>query len=270
MGFALQWPESHSENSTTVEAIVDGVSTRADVLAEIVANAPWSYGGLLFNRVESADNFDGHTDVWKARIRYAAFREKKELQEGENEFNFGSGNRTITRTFSISSKVYDSSGDVTGSTPDAQIIGYRQDTNSAEGVQVTEYINSFSWRVAVPFSTASESWRRDAGALKGSVCDSGFFGYSAGEVLFKDITGSVKGDGLYVFRLDFMQGKNPGEITIGGITVPDVEFWDHLDIDDQDLELANGIYVPKVRRVKVHQVKYKKSWALLSAVLGFV
>lgn len=268
MGVALRWTEDHAEDSLTIEALVDGPENRTDLFVEILGNVPATYGSLVFNRLESATLLEGRTDVWLCRIKYAAYREKRELQEGESEFRFASAQRSITRTYSRSSRVYDSTGEVTSSTPDAMIIGYNEQERRADGTEVTEYMNSFSWRVAVPFSTASESWRRAAGDLRGSTNQGSFFGYNAGEVMFADITGSVRGDQLYVFQLDFLQGLNPGTITIGGISVPDVTFWEHLDIDDQQLVESNGLIVPKVRRVKVHQLKLISDWSILSSLLG--
>lgn len=268
MSVSLRWLEDHAEDSLTVEALVEGPENRTDLFLEILFNVPATYGSLVFNRLESATLLEGRVDMWKCRIKYAAFREKRELQAGESEFVFSSAQRSITRTWSIDSRVYDESGNVTSSTPDARIIGYNEQERRADGTEVTEYLNAFSWRVAVPFSVATESWRRAAGDLRGSVNQSSFFGYNAGEVMFTDITGSVRGDQLYRFELSFLQGLNPGTITIGGISVPSVKFWEHLDIDDQQLVESNGIIVPKVRRVKVHQMKPIASWAILSSLLG--
>ena len=268
MSVDLKWPENHAEDSTTLEAIVVGPTNRTDLFVEIVANIPAYYGTLIFSRLESADLVAGHLDVWKCRLKYAAFREKQELQVGDNEFRFGSANRTITRTFSLSSTVFDADGEVDPAPADARVIGYNEQDRKATGTKVTEYINSFSWRVAIDAETVSESWRRDAGNLKGSLCTDTFFGYPSGEVLFKDMTGNLKGDGVYVFNLDFLQGENPGDITIGGINVTGVEFWDEIDGDDQKLIEENGIIIPEVRRVKVHRMKRKSSWSLLTSLLG--
>lgn len=278
MAVQLTYELSHGQQETRIGAIVTGVESRADIFAALLGAIPLSYDGLIFSRLESAEQVEGQTDVWKCRLLYGSREEKKELQEGDSEFRFSSATRQITRTLSIASRCYelDEEGATVQSSPDdIQIIGFNRADGPprAEGVQVTEYLNAFSWRVAVPFSTASESWRRSVGRLRGSVCNGRFFGYDAKTVKFEDISGAVKGAELYEFDLSFQQIDNPGTINIGGITVPNVLAWELLDVDQVSWKTYTAPggrkrLVPAVARVKIHQMFPYKSWALLSDLLG--
>jgi len=266
----LRYPETQQESGCIIEALVGGVTTRADLVAEVVANTPASYGNLVFNKIDSAELIEGTLDQWKCKLRYAQFRDRQPLAPGETYFQFGSAQRTIRRTISRSSRVFDDASGTEQTYFDNQIIGFNEQTLRAEGVDDTEYINSFSWRVAVPFSTATESYRRSLGALRGSVNNAPFFGYPAGEVQFKDITGNTQGAEVYVWRLDFLQGVNPGNVTVGGILCSNVTFWEIFDIDDQQwyLDESKWLWYPRVRRVKVHKIKRDADWTLLSTLLG--
>ncbi|CAK9099169.1 Tape measure protein (TMP), partial [Durusdinium trenchii] len=251
---------------TRVGTIVSGPTDRAGVFAELAANLPLTYGPFVLKSVARATLVEGQVDVWNCEIVYGAFREKKPLQEGESEFRFASARRTIRRTVSINSRAFDASGLVSPPPEDVRIIGWKELDKRAEGIEETEYLNAFSWRVAVPFSTASEIWRRNVGNLRGSLNQSPFFGYEAGEVLFDDITGSVRGAEMYIFELSFQQSENIASLDVGGINVTDVGGWDVIDVDDQEIveDTDRQMLIPKVRQVKVHEVKQKKDWTLLS------
>lgn len=282
MSVHVGWKESHGETETTIDCLVVGPETRADVYVDLGANLPATYGPFVLRKVTKCDLIPGYTDRWQVEVEYGAFREKKPLQAGESEFKFSSVRRSYTRTFSIASRVFDESGELTGANlpDDAQVIGYKELENKATGVSLTEYVNAFSWRVAVPFTTATESWRRDIGKLRGSVCSSSFFGYDAQSVKFEDITGGVRGehsDGsstgpLYILELSFEQIDNIDEINIGGITVTNLKGWEILDIDDQklDVDATRHRIIPVVREVKVHQVLPIKNWSAIFSLLSIV
>lgn len=278
MSVDFDWTESHGMQDARFGAVVYGPTDRTGVLAELLAELPATYGPLTFQRLESADLVKGTTDVWNCRLLYGPYRDKEELQAGDSEFKFSSVKRTITRTISLASRCYeldDSDPPETVETfpADLQIIGYNPNEHTADGVSDTDYLDAFSWRVAVPFSTATESWRRQVGGLRGSVCNHSFFGYDAGEVKFDDITGGVKADELYLFDLTFLRSPNIASATIGGITVPNILGWDHIDATELGIHPEVGgsgppRLVPVVSRVKVHRNYILADWSILAALLG--
>lgn len=282
MSVHLTWKESHGQQETTVECLVIGPVNRAEIIAELAAELPATYGTFVLKSLGKAELIPGHLDHWICEVTYGAYGEKRRLQAGESEFKFSSVRRSYTRTTSISSRVFGPSGEIAyANLPvDANIIGWKESEKRATGVSLTEYVNAFSWRVAVPFGTATESWRREIGRLRGSVCDTGFFGYEAESVKFEDITGGVKGthsDGassgpLYIFELSFEQIDNIDELTIGGITVTDLKGWEVLDINDQKftIDTDRWFLVPEVQEVKVHQVLPKKNWSAIFSLLSLV
>ncbi len=276
MTVLLKYDESHGMQETTIGAVVDGPTDRAGLYVELLANLPATYGTLVLKSIESADLVEGHLDIWNCRVRYGAYQEKQDLQEGENEFRFSSMKRSIKRTISIASRCYQLNAEGTSTVettpPDLQIIRWNPETKSADGVDETEYLNAFSWRVIVPFSTATEEWRRQVGNLRGSVCNDTFFGYDAESVLFDDITGTVTGSGLYQFELSFIQSPNIADVEVGDIEVGEVKGWEVIDVSGQQLiegTVAGREQVfPKVSRVKIHQTKPIQSFAPLAALLG--
>jgi len=266
----LGWEETHSTQDTKINALVYGPATRTELFNYLLSELPLLYGTLVFKGLDSASVLANQPYLWNVRVAYGAYQDKRELQAGECEFKFTPVKRQIKRTISISSRCYDSSGAITP--PDLQIIGWKPKDERADGTTVTEYLVGFSWRVAVPASTASESWRRAVGDLQGTTNTATFFGYDAGEVLFDEIDGGVRGAGMYVFTLSFVRGKNVASVNVGGITVPNVKAWEIIDADDQKIVLdtsgSKPRLVPQVERVKVHKVAEEGDWTALSALLG--
>lgn len=294
MSVEFRWLENHGEQETQVGVVVVGPTTRTALFVALLAELPATYGTFVFKSVDSCRLVEGTLDVWDCQISYGAFRDKRELQAGESEFRFGSSRRNVVRTVSIASRVYmlakNSISQTTAADnlvdnpppPDARIVKYTGKSSggpgdAAEGAEVTEYLNQFSWRVAVPFSTATESWRRDVGNLRGHVNSGSFFGYSAGEVLFEDITGGVKGDGIYMFELAFAQTPNVTDLNVGGILV-DKKGWEYVDASKMDFQSFGPLphqdgwiprqLLPVVDAVKVHQMYPESSFAPMATLLG--
>lgn len=279
MPVSIGWKETHGEQEVTIDCVVTGVETRADLLAELAAELPATYGTYILQKLGRAELVPGTTDVWQTEVVYGAYRERQQLQEGESEFKFSSVRRTYTRTIAIESRVFvrNSEGateELTGDDLpiDAEVIGFKEAEQTATGVELTEYINAFSWRVAVPFSTASENWRRSIGRLRGSITDQSFFGYDARSVVFEDITGGVRGEGLYIFELSFEQLDNIDSLTIGGMEITNIKGWDVIDIDDQEwvYDTVRQRLIPKVREVKLHRVHEIKDWTSIYSLLSLV
>lgn len=279
MPVEIGWRETHGEQDVTIECLVTEVETRAELFAEIAANLPATYGTYVLQKLGRAELIPGTTDVWQTEVVYGAYRERQQLQEGESEFKFSSVRRTYTRTIALESRVFirnssNATEELTGNDLpiDAEVIGAKEAEKAATGVEMTEYINAFSWRVAVPFSTATENWRRTIGRLRGSLTDQSFFGYDAREVKFVDITGGVRGSGLYIFELSFEQLDNIPSLNIGGLTITDIKGWDVIDIDDQDwtYDTVRKRLVPRVRQVKLHRVDDLADWSPIFALLSLV
>src|SRR5690606_1985363 len=136
-----------------------------------------------------------------------------------SEFYFANGSRTFTRTYSRSSVAYDSGGQMSPAPSDVQVIGWNPSSRTADGVEDDETLNSFGWNIIVPFTTATASWRRQLGELRGSVNGSAFFEYPAGEVLMQDARSVVRADGEFRIEMNFLQYPNETNLNVGGITV---------------------------------------------------
>lgn len=272
MSVQLTFEESHGLQESRFGILVEGPTDRAGLRAEILAELPATIsdgtGVFVLKSFDGVQLIPGHDDLWQGSVTYGAMAGKEELKTGESEFRFSSAKEQIRQTFSPSSRAYGSAGSI--SPADLHLIGYKPGENRSEGVTVTEYYNAFSWRVAVPFSVATESWRRAAGALRGTVCLGSFFGYSAETCLMDDITGSVTGAEIYTFDLNFLQKDHPGTISVAGISVPNVKAWETIDtvstekIDTTDKKRLSGA----VDYVKVHYLPRVTSWSLLSDLLG--
>ena len=271
MGVLINWPERIQPGQTEIEVIITGQETAAEALDELAAELPASWGDMGLSTIGSLDRVPGQIDVWKAKPVYKLVPDKPnkgQLQPGEFEFAFSSSRQTIKRTVSLESVCFPEPDEPPH---DLQLIGCDTKTGAPRGVDVVEYLNAFRWRVAVPFSTAVESWRRTVGGLRGTLNNATFFGYDARSVKFEDITGSVKANGLYVFDLSFTQKDHQTGVTIGGISVGTVDAWSVIDTETEPEEqTVNGKteLLPKVKRVKVHRVDRVADWSLITAILG--
>lgn len=275
MSVAIRWPERVSPGQTEIEVIVTGAETYSDAITELSEELPAAWGDMSLSTIGSLDIVPAVSGMWIAKPIYklvpVSQRERNggQLQSGEFEFAFSSSRQTIKRTVSLESKCFDSGGEI--SPHDKTLINCDPKTGSPRGVDVSEYLNAFRWRVAVPFSTAAESWRRSAGELRGSLNQSAFFGYDARSVMFEDITGSVKAGDLYNFDLSFVQKKHQTSVTIGSISVGTVDAWSVIDVETEPEEQtisSKKQLLPNPTRVKIHRVDPISSWSLITSILG--
>ncbi|WP_437224658.1 hypothetical protein SH661x_003726 [Planctomicrobium sp. SH661] len=274
----LTWSESVSPNRLEVEAIVEGAESYQDAVNAIVEGLPATIGSMQLSNISKMDRIPGNPNSWRVMTVYAINKAKEnngELASGEFEFAFSSSRQTIKRTVAYETRhifVDPEEGVVETNISSSNLIGYNKKTGQINGVDEPEYLNAFRWKVAVPFSTASESWRRSTGKLRGSLNQNPFFGYEARTVLFEDITGNVKADGLYVLDLSFSQKDHEEDVVIGGIEVGTVEAWDHIDVPKPDLQVetvaGKSRLLPFLNEVKIHRVKVAKDWSLIAGILA--
>ena len=190
------------------------------------------------------------------------------MQSGDMEFEFTDSLRTVRRTISRSSRVFNAAGLMDPAPPDAHIIGWKPESRQAMGTEDTEKVHSFGWTVIIPFSLATESWIRSLGALVGSCNNATFFGYAAGEVKFEGRRGNVRADGEYRLQMQFSQMPNIASLNVGGITVTDIKGWETIDTPEVKFVEVDGYLVPSVNRVKVHAGPEEKDWSQLATLLG--
>lgn len=268
MTVTLGHPESHSDDSTTIEVLVEGPTTRLALFTDLLANLPVAYDTFGLQKIESADKFDGHDDLWKCRVRYGAYRQKSDLKSGEMEFNFAASLETFTRTISSSSKAYDANGEMDPAPEDVRIIGWKPESRQAMGVQDTQRVESFAWTIIVPTTTADVAWMKSTNALVNTLNNATFFGYAAEEVKLLNVDSTIRSDGEYRMRLQFARKPTLTDYTIGGITIPTINGWDILDTPDTVFVESDGLLVPKVKRVKVHKGLATADWSALATLLG--
>lgn len=268
MSVVQDYTEKHGDDYAEIGVIVSGPTNRASLLIDLLANLPTSYDTFSLQKIESAELIEGRFDTWRARIRYGAFREKSEMQSGDMEFEFTDSLRTVRRTVSRSSRVFNADGVMDPAPPDANIIGWKPESRQAMGTEDTERIHSFGWTVIIPFTLATETWIRSLGALVGSTNDDTFFGYAAGEVKFESRRGNVRADGEYRLQMSFSQLPNLASLDVGGITVTDIKGWDVIDTPETKFVEENGVILPRVDRVKVHAGPEEKNWSQLATLLG--
>ncbi len=272
MAVTVRWPQTVTEGRFDTEVFVDDAETFEDALAQLTSDLDASMGGFSLSTLGSVDAVPGVPGLWIAKPIYKLVADKPNkgvLQSGEFEFSFSSVKQSIKRTVSIESKCFEASGET--NPHDKQLINCDPKTGVPRGADVTEYLNAFRWRVAVPFSTAAESWRRSVGELRGTLNQSSFFGYEARSVMFDDITGGVKAKDLYNFDLSFTQKTHQTGVSIGGITVGNVDAWSVIDVETEPEEAtisSKKQLLPKVKRVKIHRVDRIADWSLIASVLG--
>lgn len=274
MSVLIKWPERIAPGQAEVEAIVTGADDFEDALSQLASDLPAAWGDMGLSTIGTLETVPGVDGMWIAKPVYKIVPDKPnggQLKSGEFEFAFSSSRQSIKRTISIESVCYDADGLMSTPPQDAQLINCDPKTGAPRGVDVVEYLNAFRWRVAVPFSTAAESWRRSVGRLRGSLNQEAFFGYDAQSVVFEDITGSVKGNELYVFDLSFTQKDHQEDVDIGGIEIAEIDAWSVIDVETEpQVQTIGGTdqLLPKVTRVKIHRVNPVASWSSIISLLG--
>jgi hypothetical protein len=237
----------------TVSYIVTGTDSESVALAELSSTAPGIWSGL--EKVREAVEQIG-TNEWEGTVEYSDQSSViTKPQTGSSIFDF--------QIVGTSQRVFQNlEGPTTyyppiGPPPDLPVfdgaIGWNG--NRFEGVDILVPQYAFSERHFVPDGTVTATYKALLATLVGTVNDSSFKGFAAGEVLFAGVRGSLRAELDWELSYDFIAQQNRTGLQIGDKTGIAKAGWDYIHVfyemqDDDDVKML----LPKVLRVYVEQI----------------
>lgn len=201
-------------------------------------------------------------DAWQVTISYekngADDQDQQNPLRRSRSFDTSGGSQHKTQAYSVGSGTaldfeyrYPSSA-----TNMSGAIGV--DDNGVQGVDVVVPALTWTETYDVPSRYVSSSYIRNVAKLTGTVNNSTFRGFQAGEVLFLGASGSQewdeeKGDGPWTLSFKFSASENQTGITIGSIGNIQKKGWHYLwvryepKVDSNSLlQQPKAVYVSKV------------------------
>ncbi len=224
--------------------MVQGTESDGEVRGLVEATVPALYGGLVFQNYHIAHLGGG---VWEITARYGK-KEPKDTNDSSFSFDTGGGSTHITQSLQTIARY--SAG--AGPAPDFRgAIGVT--TDSVEGTDITVPIYSFTETHYLPVAVVTGDYKASLFWLTGKVNDSGFKGFSPGEVLFLGASGSQRGKEDWEITFRFAASPNVTGLSIGPIAGINKKGWEYLwvryaDAEDQNVLVKHPIaaYVEKV------------------------
>ena len=225
---------------------VNGTSSDSTALSLVEAASPATYEGL-FRQSWRVEPLEGGS-IWEATVTYGAGG-----TTGESTFQFSTtgGQQRVTQSLATVSTGVPPNHDTT---PDfARAINVTE--NSAEGVDITVPVSSFTETHYLPASAVTGAYKAVVFRLTGRVNGSPWRGFAAGEVLFLGAEGSRRGGGDWELSFKFAASPNVAGQTIGDCSPVDKEGWHLLWIRYEDIEDESArMLVKRPRAVYVEQV----------------
>jgi Txe/YoeB family toxin of Txe-Axe toxin-antitoxin module len=240
-----------------VPYIVFEVDDEEAALDAVHLEAEQEIGRLRLQSIEIDERIN--EDTFKVRATYEplVYETDGDTPEMEPSFAFdtGGGSRHIMQSLKTTNKYPSSSPDFGGA------IGVDNEGN-VNGVDVTIPTMNFTETHYMRPSKVSTRYKQTIADLTGSVNNSKFKGYDAGEVLFLGASGSRRGkrsDDYWEITFKFAVSVNVKNMKVGDLTVSKKDGWDYLwvryhnDVSDDQKNLIKkpvGAYVEQVYEAK--------------------
>lgn len=173
---------------------------------------------------------------WEGTVRYGA---RAPRQTGDSTFQFDTGGGTLHVTQSLETVQRKAPPGKTA--PDFKgAIGVTAD--AVEGVDITVPQLTFSETHLLPASVVTNAYVATLMLLTGTVNQSAWRAFAAGEVLFLGASGSKRGEEDWEITFRFAASPNVEGLTVGDITGLNKRGWEYLwcryeDAEDQDAKM---------------------------------
>lgn len=232
--------------------------TDSDLVAKSVlaAASNWLYDGLVRKswRVEP----DGY-QMWRGFVSYGRY--PKPQQQGESRISFDTGGSTIHVTYTLGTvNKYAAQGE----TPIEShgLIGVTKD--SVEGVDIPAREFHWSETHILPLSYITEAYALTLYALSGTVNATAWRSYAAGEVLFKNASGTNRDSETAELTYNFAASPNLTNLAVGTIQGIAKQGWDYMWVRyEDDVDDTAHAMVKKPRTVYVERVIERSNFMLL-------
>jgi hypothetical protein len=250
----------------------DDVAVHADANARISTLEPyWNYPGTNVNlRAESYSISYLGDKAWQVTVNYeklGADDEEPDPRRRARSFDTSGGTQHKTQAYSVGQ----------GQTLDFEYrfpptatnmsgaIGV--DDNGVNGVDVVVPALTWTETYDVPSSYVTNDYIKGVAGLTGTVNNSAFRSFEAGEVLFLGASGSHewdndKGDGPWSLSFKFSASKNQTGITIGSIANINKKGWHYLWIR-YEAQVDSNVLLQSPKAVYVSKVYQDGNFSLL-------
>jgi len=225
--------------SVTLKYYVDGAASENAALDAVLSTSPSTYNGMP-RQARSAEAMSATKYLVTARYSPQESNDQGSSggapPESSYDFSTGGGSETMFVSLSTKQRVALPGGP---QAPDFH-SGVNVTNDGPQGVERTVPIFNFSETHYKTAAAVSNSYVATLFALTGTVNNSAFRGFSAGEVLFLGARGSKRGvNGDWEITYSFAASPNVTGGTIGGFTGINKDGWDYLWLLFEDKEDPN-------------------------------
>jgi len=244
-------------SSSDLKYIARGSNDHAAVRQFVFDLLPIGFDGLELQNLHLEQIGDG---LWEASARFGD-PDEEESQEppetGDSSISFDTAGGSTHITQSYETHDY-------GSDPPAfgGAIGVTDD--AVEGVDITIPSLRFSETHYLPAAMVTQAYIVTVSRLTGKVCNHGFRGFDAGEILFAGASGSKRGRGDWEVTFNFEVSENEQNLSVGSIHNIQKNGWWYLWALYKDREDPNArAVIKKPVAVYVERVYPEASFAPL-------
>jgi len=216
--------------SVDLKYVIRGTDDDATANTALLDASPVLYGGLTR---QSAHTERIAEEVWEGSVRYGLL-EPPEVGSSSFSFDTGGGNQHITQSLATVG-----AWSAAGTPPNfGGAIGATRD--SVEGVDITVPVYNFSETHYVDATLVTPAYKSTLFYLTGTINNSAFRGFAAGEVLFLGASGSQRGQEDWEITYRFAASPNVTGLVVGSITGINKGGWDYLWVRYADVEDTNA------------------------------
>ncbi|MCA9304896.1 MAG: hypothetical protein KDA16_00055 [Phycisphaerales bacterium] len=245
---------------TSFEYVIraDSGEDENDVLDYVATNTPATIGVLSRQYISVREL---RNDAWEGSVDYGPFEleQPSDPETGDVDVSF---NVTTESVQVLVSKETISATALPGytATDHKGVMNVNPETGEGAPVPVLYPRFSFSETHYLLPSVVDAAFKGKVFELTGTVNDDDFKGFAAGEVLFKGMTGSMRGDTDWALTFEFECQPNRDDIVIGDFASPfSKKGWEYLwvmygKLDDSDTgtmkALPSVVYVERLYDLK--------------------
>ena len=244
--------------SVTLKYYVDGAANENAALSAVLAQCPDTYNGMP-RQSRSAEPISDTKFIVTAKYAPQESNDQDSSgsvpPESSYEFNTGGGSETMFVSLSTKQRIALPGGPPA---PDYR-SGVNVTDDGPQGVDRTVPVFNFSETHYKSASAVTSGYVASVFALTGTVNNSSFRGFAAGEVLFLGARGSKRGvNGAWEITYAFAASPNVTNGSIGGFSGINKDGWDYLWFQFEDKEDANAEKVVRRPRAAYVEQIYKR------------
>lgn len=234
----------------TVPYAVFGAVDEADVRTALLAQTPVTLAGLTRLAISLDERVNG--DTWKTTVEYGVPDPSQQAApEPIFAFDTGGGSQHITQSIATVQRYGPKASTELGGA-----IGF--DGENVAGVDITVPVYQFSETHYLAPAAVTQGFKLTLMALTGTVNNSPFRGFAAGEVLFLGASGTRRGTGVddkWEIAYSFAASPNRTGLSVGSISGIQKRGWDYLWVQyGEDVDATAKVLIKKPIAVYIEQV----------------